>query len=64
VGRSAKALIVDENANWEVVAYFYPQAVHAIDDSYQALKWGEVKVYEKLGTARALAAVEASTLHG
>lgn len=42
---------MDENANWEVVAYSYPQAEHAIDDSYKVLKWDDVKVYEKLGTA-------------
>ncbi len=42
---------MDENANWEVVAYSYPQAEHAIDESYKALKWDDVKVYEKLGTA-------------
>jgi hypothetical protein len=58
VGRSAKAVIVDENARWEVVAYAYPQAMHATDDSHTALKWDDVKVYEKLGTA----AVEALDL--
>jgi hypothetical protein len=42
---------VDENARWEVVAYAYPQATHATDGSHTTLKWDEVKVYEKLGTA-------------